>query len=228
MKATVVVLALVATLGASTASADSIESVGMSTFGGSPGAISDFTVSGNTITFNLMFGLSSPIFLMVDGLDARLNYQVKVNIGGTGDADWTEFTAEILNPIKGGGNADDPEPQPGYVPAGFSTSTDYDGFSFAQGSRMERGFIAAGGSAFGVFADEVTHARDMLTFSGLGTGPATLMFGLRDFGGGRAFLIRLVGVGKDVVATPEPASLLLVGGGLVALARAARKRRSQP
>lgn len=225
MKATVVVLALVATLGASTASADSIESVGMSTFGGSPSAMSDFTISGNTITFNLLFGLSSPIFLMVDGLDARLNYQVKVNIDGP--AEWTEFTAEILNPIKGGGNAHDPDPQPGYVPAGFSTSTDYDGFSFAQGTRMERGFIAAGGSAFGVFADEVTNARDMLTFSGLGTGPATLMFGLRDFGGGRAFLIRLVGVGKDAVATPEPASLLLVGGGLVALARAARKRRSQ-
>ena len=226
MKATVVVLALVATLGASTASADSIDSIGMSMYGGgSPNAISDFTISGNTITFNLMFGLSSPIFLMVDGLDARTNYQVEVNVQGP--AEWTEFTAEILNPMKGGGNADDPSPQPGYVPAGFSTSTDYDGFSFAQGTRMERGFIAAGGSAFGVFADELSNARDMLTFSGLGTGPATLMFGLRDFGGGRAFLIRLVGVGRDAVATPEPASLLLVGGGLVALARAARKRRTQ-
>jgi hypothetical protein len=164
---------------------------------------------------------------MVDGLDARINYQVVVNMQGA--AEWTELTAEVLNPIgKGGGNADDPKPQPGYVPPGFSTSTDYDGFSFAQGSRMERGFIAAGGSAFGVFADELSNARDMLTFSGLGTGPATLMFGLRDFGGGRAFLIRLVGVGKDAVATPEPASLLLVGGDLVALARAARKRRSKP
>ncbi|HEX2445586.1 MAG TPA: PEP-CTERM sorting domain-containing protein [Vicinamibacterales bacterium] len=226
MKATVVVLALVATLGASTASADSIDSIGMSMYGGgSPSAISDFTISGNTITFNLMFGLSNPIFLMVDGLDARTNYQVEVNVQGP--AEWTEFTAEILNPMKGGGNADDPSPQPGYVPAGFSTSTDYDGFSFAQGTRMERGFIAAGGSAFGVFADELSDARDMLTFSGLGTGPATVMFGLRDFGGGRAFLIRLVGVGRDAVATPEPASLLLVGGGLVALARAARKRRTQ-
>jgi hypothetical protein len=228
MKATVVVLALVATLGASTASADSIESVGMSTFGGSPSAISDFTVSGNTITFNLMFGLSSPIFLMVDGLDARINYQVKVNIAGVDDAEWTGLTAEILNSNSSGANRDDPKPQPAYVPTDFSTSTDYDGFSFAQGTRLERSFIAAGGSAFGVLADEVTNARDMLTFSGLGTGPATLMFGLRDFGGGRAFLIRLVGVGKDAVATPEPASLLLVGGGLVALARAARKRRSKP
>jgi hypothetical protein len=227
MKATVVVLALVATLGASTASADSIESVGMFG-GGSPSAVSDFTVSGNTITFNLAFGLASPIFLMVDGLDGRVNYQVVVNIEAPARAQWSELTAEVLNPDSSRANADDPQPQPLYVPAGFSTSTDYDGFSFAQGSRMERGFIAAGGSAFGVLADEVTHARDMLTFSGLGTGPATLMFGLRDFGGGRAFLIRLVGVGRDAVATPEPASLLLVGGGLVALARAARKRRSQP
>ena len=103
MKATVVVLALVATLGASTASADSIGSVGMSMYGGgSPNAISDFTVSGNTITFNLMFGLSSPIFLMVDGLDARINYQVEVNIQGA--EEWTELTAEVLNPITGGGN----------------------------------------------------------------------------------------------------------------------------
>jgi hypothetical protein len=218
MKATVVALALAICVCARTAYADPVE-VGM--FGGG-GTVSGVTAVGNTLSFDLSMGLTDPVYLLVEGLDARRNYQVTVNLPG--GASWTGLTAEILNPAIGAGNERDPSPQPTYVPTGFSTSTDYDGFSFAQGSLLERSFLAGGGARFGVLADERTDLRDMLTFSGLGAGTATLTFGLRDFGGERSFLIRLVGFG-DAVTSPEPATMLLLGTGLLAVARAARKRR---
>lgn len=217
MKETVVALALVVCAGAVPAHADSIE---VSVFGG-PGTISAVSASGNTLSFNLGLGLSDPVFLLVQGLDASRNYNVEVNLAGGA---WSGMTAEILNPADGPLNGRDPQPQPAYVPDGYSTSTDYDGFSFAQGSGLERGFLAAGGAGFGVMADERTDLRDMLTFSGFGTGSATLMFGLRDNFGGRSFLLRLTGAG-DALATPEPASMLLIGTGLLAIARLAKKRR---
>jgi hypothetical protein len=201
-----------------TAFADPIK---INVFGGGPtDAISDLTVDGNNISFDLAFGMSGPLFLMVKGLDARENFQVSVNM--TGRSSWTGLTAEVLNPSNGWGNADDPNPQPGYVPAGFSTSTDYDGFSFAQGSGLERSFLTAAGSGFAVFADEHTNARDLLSFSGSGMGAAHAVFGLMA-GNGRAFLLRL-DAGEPFV-TPEPGAMLLVGTGLVAVARVIKKRR---
>jgi PEP-CTERM motif len=201
-----------------TAYADPIK---ISVFGDGPNdAISDLSVSGNNISFDLAFGMSGPLFLMVKGLDARENYQVTVNMSGR--SSWSGLTAEILNPSRGWGNADDPNPQPGYVPAGFSTSTDYDGFSFAQGSNLERSFLAAGGSGFSVFADEWSNARDLLSFSGSGMGSAMAIFGLTA-GRKQAFLLRLGP--ENPLVTPEPGAMLLVGTGLVAVARVIRKKR---
>jgi hypothetical protein len=202
---------------AGTAYADPIK---IKVFGDGPNdAISDLSVDGNNISFDLAFGMSGPLFLMVKGLDARENYQVSVNM--TGQSTWTGLTAEILNPSRGFGNAHDPAGQPAYVPAGFSTSTDYDGYSFAQGSNLERSFLTAAGTGFAVFADELTNARDLLSFSGSGMGCAVAVFGLKS--GGRAFLLRL-NPGHALV-TPEPGAMLLVGTGLVAVARIVKKRR---
>jgi hypothetical protein len=218
MRASLVVLALAMAVGASPASADPIT---ISVFDGS-GVITDLEVQGRLISFDLS-GLSGPIFLQVDGLRARRDYQVAVNL--VGSTNTAGVSTEILNALSDHGNERDPDLQPGYIPAGFSTSTDYDGFSFAQGSRMERGFLAAGVSAFGVVADELTDMRDMLTFSGVASGPANLMFGLRDWDGGRSFLLRIDGLGP--LSTPEPGSMLLVGGGLLAIARLAKRRRAR-
>jgi PEP-CTERM motif len=184
-------------------------------------AVSDLSISGNNISFDLAIGMSGPLFLLVKGLDARENYQVSVNMSGR--SNWTGLTAEILNPLRQYGNADDPNPQPAYVPEGFSTSTDYDGYSFAQGSGLERSFLTAGGSGFAVFADEVTNARDLLRFTGSGIGTAMAIFGLTAGQNGRSFLLRL-DAGNPLV-TPEPGAMLLVGTGLVAIARVIKKRR---
>jgi hypothetical protein len=217
MRATVVALALAVCLGAGPAYADPID---VSVMGGG-GSVSSLSVMGNTLNLDVSLGLSNPVYLLVSGLDARRNYQVTLTLPG--GVLWTGLTAEILNPSTGAFNERDPAPQPSYVPTGFSTSTDYDGFSFAQGAGVERMFLAAGGTAFGVFADERTDRRDFLSFTGSGLGTARLAFGLRDTYGERSFLIRLVGSG-NALATPEPATMLLLGTGLLAVARVARKR----
>ena len=184
-----------------------------------------YTIEGRTIDLYLP-GVSGtgPLFLQLNGLAANRDYLVKARLTNASARSWHSMEAEVLNPSDRRFDRKDVAPQPSYIPAGYSSSNDSDGFSFAQWSGVGR----TSDSFADVFADERTDARDFLRFSDgvVAPGATTLLtFGLRDYDGHRPWLLALGPNGLSAAPTPEPATLLLLGTGVAGVARVVRQRR---
>jgi hypothetical protein len=186
-----------------------------------------YSVVGNNITIDEIWNSATPVFLKIEGLDEGVDYTVTKNITNNTALAFTSMANELLDP-SGQANDDlDPNPQPGFVPVGFSTSNDNDGLSFAQGSGIPRV-----SSVFGsVIADELTDVRDFLDFVNGSAGPGSMFsvsYGLRDNAGvNQPFLLAQRFNVRSIGGVPEPTTWAMLITGFAMAGGAMRRTRGR-
>ena len=156
--------------------------------------------------------------VQINGLVSGQNYVVQKFITNATGTEWTSFSNELLDPGVDAGDV----ATPSWVPAGFSRSNDSDGLSFAQGTAIPR--------ASNFFASYVANELggiDYIDFYNgtLTTTQDTMSFGLRDntASANEPFLLAEKPNGRTTAA-PEPATMLLMGLGLLGLAGLRRRK----
>jgi hypothetical protein len=162
-------------------------------------------------------------FLQFDDMELRHDYLIRKHVFNDSGIDWASFNHELLDPA---GQTEDflDKPIPDFVPTGYSTSNTIDGLSFSEPSNIAR----TSEHFSDVLLDISTDQRDWIEFyDGLVKHMGTteersdvMTFGLHDTGSSenQAFLLAQranVNVNVTPPAIPEPATLLLVGGGLL-------------
>ncbi len=186
-----------------------------------------YNVVGNNININEIWNSGSPVFLKIEGLDAGVDYIVTKNITNNSAQAFTSMANELLDPSGQENDRLDPNPQPAFVPVGFSTSNDNDGLSFAQGSGIPRV-----SSVFGsVVADELSDVRDFLDFVNGSAGPGSMFsvsYGLRDnAGANQPFLLAQRFNVRSVGGVPEPGTWAMLIAGFGLAGGALRRTRGQ-
>jgi PEP-CTERM motif len=219
--------ALAASLALGTFATPASAVVTVTQFGGPALATFSVSIVGVNITINETWNAANaggPIFLKFDGLTTGQVYNITKNITNNSGFAFTSMANELLDPTGQNNDGLDPNPQPGFVPVGYSTSNDNDGLSFNQGGGDPRT-----SSVFtNVFADEFTDVRDFLDFTdGVAANGAVfnVKYSLIDAGPNQPFLLaQRFNVRSTVVPEPGTWALMIAGFGFAGMQM--RRRRT--